>query len=262
MTESDRDERDPLRVILVEPMYEGNVGAAARVCANFGVDELVIVEGPELTDRANMMAVHADDLLDDAERVDTLEQALEGTHVALGFTAEVAEKTKDHVRDGMALPDAAEHARRMEGKVGLVFGREDDGLSIEELELMDLVTKIPVDPAYPSMNLSHAVAVGLYEVATRGTWEPERPPSATKEEIEILFDTLEHLGQQARVRDHKLELILRCMRRVLGRTRISTWEYHRMMGLFTRTLKAMDAWPVPEVRSRDRSGDTEQEVRD
>jgi tRNA C32,U32 (ribose-2'-O)-methylase TrmJ len=56
------------------------------------------------------------------------------------------------------------------------------------------------------------------------------------------------MGRQARVREHKLELILRCIRRVLGRTRVSTWEYHRMMGLFTRTLKQMDAWPVPTVK--------------
>jgi tRNA C32,U32 (ribose-2'-O)-methylase TrmJ len=53
------------------------------------------------------------------------------------------------------------------------------------------------------------------------------------------------------VRDHKLTLMLRCLRRVFGRTRVSTWEYHRMMGLFTRTLKALDAWPPPDVGDGD-----------
>lgn len=240
-------DRDLFRVVLVEPKYAGNVGATARVCANFGVEDLVIVEGPELTDAADMMAVHADELLAETRNVSTLEEALAGTSVAVGFTAEVADKLQDHVRDGLALPQAADRARAMKGRLALVFGREDDGLSIDELEVMDLVTKIPVDPDYPSMNLSHAVAVGLYELATRGRWTPERPPAASKEELEILFKTLEHMGREARVREHKLKLILRCLRRVLGRTRLSTWEYHRMMGLFTRTLKALDAWPVPEV---------------
>lgn len=245
--------RDPIRVVLVEPKYEGNVGAVARVCANFGVDDLVAVEGPELTDRAEMMAVHADHLLEDVEYVSSLREALAGSDVAVGFTASVADQTQDHVRDGLSLPDAADRARSMRGRIALAFGREDDGLSLDELELMDLVAKIPVAPDYPSMNLSHAVAVGLYEVATRGRWAPERPASASKEEMEILYATVEHLGREALVREHKLTLILRCLRRVLGRTRLSTWEYHRLMGLFTRTLKAMDAWPVPEVRSRDRS---------
>jgi tRNA/rRNA methyltransferase len=244
-------ETDPIRVVLVEPKYEGNVGAVARVCANFGVDDLVLVEGPELTDRAQIMAMHAEDLLEDIQRVDTLEDALAGTNVALGFTAEVADKTKDHVRDGLDLPTAAGKARRMQGTVGLVFGREDDGLFVDELELMDVVTRIPVSETYPSMNLSHAVSVGLYEVAARGRWTPERPAAASKEELEVLYETLEHMGRQARVREHKLELILRCIRRVLGRTRVSTWEYHRMMGLFTRTLKALDAWPPPDVGDGD-----------
>jgi TrmH family RNA methyltransferase len=247
VTEHALEQRDPLRVVLVEPKYEGNVGAVARVCANFGVDDLVIVEGPELTDRAQIMAMHAEELLAKAERVDTLDEALAGTSTAMGFTAKIADKTQDHVRDGLALPDAADRARAMQGRVALVFGREDDGLSVDELEAVDLVTRIPVDADYPSMNLSHAVSVGLYEVAARGRWTPARRKAASKEELEILYATLEHLGRQARVRDHKLTLILRCMRRVFGRTRLSTWEYHRMMGLFTRTLKAMDAWPVPDV---------------
>ncbi|PSG96543.1 RNA methyltransferase [Thermoplasmatales archaeon SW_10_69_26] len=248
MTDRGLEQGERFRVVLVEPKYEGNVGAVARVCANFGVDDLVVVEGPELTDRAQMMAVHADDLLDDAETVDSLEVGLQGTNLAVGFTAQLAGKTQDHVRDGLALPEAADTARRMQGTLALVFGREDDGLSIDELELMDVVTRIPVHEDYPSMNLSHAASVGLYELVARGRWAPERRASATKEQMEILFATLEHVGKQARVRDHKLTLMLRCLRRVFGRTRVSTWEYHRMMGLFTRTLKQMDAWPVPTVK--------------
>jgi tRNA/rRNA methyltransferase len=234
-----------VRVVLVEPMYEGNVGATARVCANFGVDDLVIVEGPELTDRANMMAVHADELLAKADTVDSIDEALAGTHHSIAFTARTANEGQDHRRDALALPRAAEKARKMNGTVALVFGREDDGLTVTELEDVDLVTRIPVDESYPSMNLSHAVGVGLYEACTRGTWKPFRPASASREELEILFNAVEHLARTSDVREHKIDLIVGCLRRVLGRTRLSTWEYHRLMGLISRALKKLEAWPLP-----------------
>lgn len=233
-----------LRVVLVEPMYEGNVGATARVCANFGVDDLVIVEGPELTDRAKMMAVHAKELLERARRVDTLEQALEKTHYSVGFTAETATRAQDHLRDALALPDAAQRVHAMEGTAALVFGREDDGIELPELEILDAVTTIPVHPGYPSMNLSHAVAVGLYEMAGRGRLDPTfRPEAASRHEMKVLFDTFEHMMIESGFRDHKIKHAMTCIRRVFGRTRVSTWEYHRLMGVLSRALKEMDAWP-------------------
>lgn len=241
----DQDEAVDLRVVLTEPMYEGNVGATARVCANFGVDDLVVVKGPELTDRAEMMAVHAEDLLKRADQVDGFEDALAGVDLAVGFTAEVSTKPQDHLRSAVPLPEAADRVHAMEGTVALVFGREDDGLRVPELAGVDLVTTIPVDPGYPSMNLSHAVAVALYEIAARDRYDATlRPASASREEIELLFDTFEHMMHASAFREHKIRPAMLCLRRVFGRTRLSTWEYHRIMGVLSRALKEMDAWPA------------------
>jgi tRNA/rRNA methyltransferase len=232
------------RVVLVEPQYEGNVGAVARVCANFGVDDLVVVEGPELTDRADIMAMHADDLLERARRVDTLEEATEDAHLTVGFTAEPATKPQDHRRSALELPEAADRARAMQGTSALVFGREADGLGLGELTDLDLVSTIPVAPAYPSMNLSHAVAVALYEAAGRDACDPTlRPEAASRRELETLFTAFEELMRETGFREHKLEPALVCLRRVFGRTRLSTWEYHRVMGVLSKALKALDAWP-------------------
>lgn len=241
---ADPDATVDLHIVLVEPMYEGNVGATARVCANFGIDDLVLVEGPELTDRANMMAVHAKDLLDRADRVPSLDAALEGTDYSVGFTAETATRGQDHLRSAVTLPEAARRVHAFEGTAALVFGREDDGLTIPELEAVDLVTTIPVDPGYPSMNLSHAVAVALYEIAGRDRYDPPyRPESASRHEMKVLFDTFEHMMIESGFREHKITHAMVCLRRVFGRTRLSTWEYHRIMGVLSRALKAMDAWP-------------------
>ncbi len=231
-------------MVLVEPQYEGNVGAVARVCANFGVDDLVIVKGPELTDPARMMAVHAKSLLEQADEVESLAEALAGTELSLGFTAETATKPQDHLRDALALPEAAAPVHRMEGRTALVFGREDQGLSVEELKAVDLVAFIPVDPGYASMNLSHAVSVALYELSTRGRFRPLAPQGASRDELELLFAALEQMARAGGMRKHKVAPTMICLRRVFGRTRLSTWEYHRMMGVISKGLKSMGAWPI------------------
>ncbi len=232
------------RVILVEPRYEGNVGATARVCANYGVEDLVIVDGPELTDRANIMSMHADELLDDARHVNTLKDALKGAHLSIGFTAEPGEKPQDHRRGALPLAQAADIAHSMQGRTALVFGREDDGLLLPELSSLDNIATIPVHPGYPSLNLSHAVAIALYEVQGRDRYETTlQPASATRDEIDLLLDTFEHMMIESGFRDHKMEPAMICLRRIFGRTRLSTWEYHRVMGVLSKALKAMDAWP-------------------
>ncbi len=246
-------DRVPFRVVLVEPRYEGNVGAVARVCANFGAEDLFIVEGPELTDRARIMSMHAEELLETATWTSSLDDALDGTDLSIAFTAEPSQKPQDHRRSALPLPEAAHRAHALTGRTALVFGREDDGLYLPELSRLDIVSTIPVHEGYPSMNLSHAVAVALYEVLGRDRYDPTyRPDAASGHEMRVLFDTFERMMIESGFRDHKIEPTMVCLRRIFGRTRLSTWEYHRLMGVLSKALKSMDAWP--ETGSLDDAG--------
>lgn len=242
------DERTRLRVVLVGPKYAGNVGSVARVCANFGVEDLVLVEAPELTREARIMAVHAYELIERAPRVDTLAAALGGCDLVVGLTALTAGKEQDHLRLGLSLPDAAARIHAMDGLTALVFGREDYGLYNHELAACDLVTQIPSSPDYPSMNLSHAVAVTLYECAGRDRYKPFAPRAASNEETERMLATLDHLLRQTKMRPHKRRPSVLAVRRLVGRGRVSVWDYHRIMGVLADTLKTMDAWPPLEER--------------
>src|SRR5438093_12067273 len=76
-----------LRIVLVAPEYPGNVGYVARVMANFGVEELFLVNGCEVTEEARDRAVHAQTILNRARRVNTLQEALRGVDLAVGTTA-------------------------------------------------------------------------------------------------------------------------------------------------------------------------------
>ncbi len=241
-------DRSDLRVVLVEPRYAANVGSVARVCANFGVTDLVITGDLELTDPARIMSVHAEALLDEAERVPDLAAGLSPADSVVGFTAITSEDANDHLRDGLTLPQLADRLPRMDQRTALVFGREDYGLFNDELAACDIVCEIPVHPEYTSMNLSHAVAVVLYEVVGRQRPPPPAPKAATNEEIERMLRHAEALARRCRFRDHKILPTLLALRRVVGRAQLSSLEYHRLMGLLSKALKELEAWPVPDER--------------
>jgi tRNA/rRNA methyltransferase len=153
-----------LVLVLVEPAGPLNVGSIARVCANFGVGQLRLVAPrcDHLGEEARRMAVHAGDLLEratlhpdlagaiaDCRRVvatsgrqDPEQVPVEGPEQALGWLREAQPPT----------PSA------------LVFGREDRGLTNDELLQAGRVLRLASDPAYPSLNLSHAVAITLHEL--------------------------------------------------------------------------------------------------
>lgn len=241
-------QRSYLRVVLVEPKHPGNVGFVARVCANFGVSDLVLVKPPPLDDRSRQHAVHAWTLLEKAQRVDTLAEALGGADLSVGFAAMAADKPQDHLRHALSLPAAAESIDAMDGLTALVFGREDFGLFNEELAQVDVQCQIPVSPDYSSMNVSHAVAVALYELAGRGRYRPYAPRAASIDDMEVMLSSLEHLLLQLRYPRHRVKTTILAWRRVVGRGRMTTYEFHRIMGVISETLKTLGAYPAPRTR--------------
>ena len=152
-----------VRVVLVEPKRDENVGAVARVMKNFGFYSLYIV-GDSVGEKAFYVAYHAEDVLEKCKFVRTLEEAVEGSHIVVGTTAKTA--SENNVLRNFVEPERLREI--VEGKNGIltvVFGREDFGLLNEELRKCDFIVHIPANPAYPVLNLSHAVAVVLYELS-------------------------------------------------------------------------------------------------
>ena len=178
--------QDPLsliRIVLVEPAGPLNVGSAARVMKNFGLQHLVLVN-PQcnpLDEEAMQMAVHAKDLLHSAQIVDSIPAALEGCYSAIATTA----RARD-INTPLELPEEALYAMvadaidRQEsnhkeldlespqpspnGSYALIFGPEDRGLSNEELIYAQRFVKIPTNASYSALNLAQAVAVCCYEL--------------------------------------------------------------------------------------------------
>ncbi len=152
-----------VKIILVEPAGPLNVGSIARVMKNFALKQLVLVN-PQcdyLGEEATRMAVHARDVLETAVCVTTLPQALEGCLRAIATTA----RTRDNSllqSPREVLPWLLEAESQ---PAALIFGREDRGLSNEELNYAQKFMRIPTDSGYASLNLASAVAISCYELA-------------------------------------------------------------------------------------------------
>jgi TrmH family RNA methyltransferase len=184
---------DTVRVILVRPEEPGNVGGAARALKNFGVGRLVLV-APRVADpRRSLTRAHgAEDVIEGAEVVPDLETALAPCRRAWGTTRRrgkrrgIERAPRDAGRETAAL--AAQGT-----EVAWVFGPESTGLTSRELALCSDRVVIPTSPRQPSLNLSHAVAVCLYEtfLAHLENSPPAPRPLATLAERHALYAQLE-----------------------------------------------------------------------
>lgn len=205
---------------------------------NFGLASLWLVNPPELKPEAYVMAVHASDVLDNARVFKSIDDALALLHHTVATTAQVTWNDRHHLRNPLTVREFAARANDMSGDVGILFGREDAGLSNEEVEKCDTVVTIPTSKDYDSMNLSHAGAVVFYELFNASAKTPRRRHAAAGDKTR-LFDYFDQLIDALEFPAHRRKHTAMSFRRVLGRAQLSKWEYYRLMGVFSKTLKRL-----------------------
>ncbi len=151
---------DGVRIVLVQPAGALNVGMIARVMKNMGLRHLMLVcpQCDPRGDEALKMAVHARDVLEQAQCVPDLTTALHGTQRVIATTARCRQLDlqMDSPRVGLSW--------LLQAPAALVFGPEDRGLSNQELSLAQRYVRISSSAAYPALNLAQAVAVCCHEL--------------------------------------------------------------------------------------------------
>ncbi|MFO8109977.1 MAG: RNA methyltransferase [Thermoplasmata archaeon] len=230
-----------ISVILMEPKFTGNIGAVSRAMKNFGYHDLIMINPPKLDDEALCRAKHAYDVLESAKIYANLEEILPTFNMLIGTTGIDTKKEKEVLRRSEEPFAFAKDVSQFDGKIAILFGREDTGLYNHELALCDRLVTIPTSEEYPIMNLSHAVAVVLYtlyveEVAATEDIEDE----ITENEKERVIELFELILQDIKYPDHKKEKTAVTLRRLLGRAKTSPWDYHRIMGVLSRTHKKLN----------------------
>jgi len=152
-------------LILVAPARPENVGAAARAMKTMGFEELRVVNSQAHLDPAARRVAHgAGEILDKATQWPSLAAALEDIDFSVATTARSRAKFRYYATPQQVESQLAEKQQWI-GNAALVFGREDTGLTNEELELVDLLTGIPMAGDYPSLNLGQAVMVYCYQLS-------------------------------------------------------------------------------------------------
>lgn len=151
--------------ILVEPAVAENAGAAARALRTMGFDRLAIVNSRvHLQPEARWLAHGSTDVLDSAIVYDSLEEAVEGEDLVIGTTAKKRRVHADHYFC-TELPDIIKSREKLAGKISVVFGREESGLTNEELSLCHIFSVVPMRVSYPSLNLAQAVMIYAWELS-------------------------------------------------------------------------------------------------
>ncbi|MBM0742571.1 RNA methyltransferase [Phormidium sp. CLA17] len=249
-----------VRIILVEPAGTRNIGSVARVMKNMGLLHLTLVnpQCDHLDEEAQHMAVHAKELLEAAQVVQTLPEGLVGCRRAIATLGRpYAAATPEHLRD--ALPWLVE--TDLANSTALIFGPEDRGLSNDELSYAHRFITIPANPVYPSLNLAQAVGICCYELheAVRTpqikTFQPCTPnpilptpnfPSAPINEIEGFYQHLESLLLTiGYLQPHTASSRMKKFRRLFNRAMPSSEDVTMLRGILSQMQ-----WAT-KVRSQD-----------
>ncbi|MCH2440108.1 MAG: RNA methyltransferase [Candidatus Poseidoniia archaeon] len=218
-------------IVLVEPQHPGNVGAVARVMANFGCDELLLVGGCEIDDDAMARAKAGQPLLESARRIASLKEALVETPVSVATSGIVPKGDSRWQRAPHPVQELADLLKGREP--ALVFGRENHGLDRGELALCDLTIQVPTSPEHPVLNLSHAVGIVLYELFRNDAFQrPYRPDVVERQEIDLLVERIMEAVRMSRFAKRRLPRAETTLRRVLVRGEIDEWDYETLMGMF------------------------------
>jgi tRNA/rRNA methyltransferase len=227
-----------MRVVLVRTSHPGNIGAAARAMYTMGLARLVLVApGRFPHDEARALATGALPVLEAAEVVATLGEALAGCALAIGLSA----RPRAFAGRVMSIRDASSEAvaRARDGDVALVFGTEMSGLSNDELAQCGIAATIPANPAYASLNVAAAVQVAAYEVrmaAGEGeVWRAPRFAPATHDDIASLHAHAERTLQELRFLDPgRPRRLMPRLRRLFGRAGLEREEVNILRGILAR----------------------------
>ncbi|MHC1699081.1 MAG: RNA methyltransferase [Geobacteraceae bacterium] len=240
---------DNICIVLVEPQTPGNVGMVCRAMKNMGLRHLRLVKGCR-TDHseARKLAVSARDLLDGAVRFESLEEALADIEISVATTRRIG-KYRQEVMEPVELV-AKLREKIGAGRAALVFGREDNGLSTDELALCRWQATIPTSDEYGSLNLAQAVLLFCYEVSrgvVPGALVPARD-MATTGEMEEMYGQMERTLLEIGFLDAaNPKHLMRTFRRILARAELDTREISVFRGMMSQMEWAMDATKRKEL---------------
>ena len=260
-----------IRIVMVNTTLPANIGAALRAMKTMGLTRLVLVD-PKTYPHPDIDALSAgaSDLIEKIEIVPTLQDAIADCHMVFGTSAR-SRTIPWPLLDVRPAGVEAIRAASQQQEVAIVFGREDRGLTNEELALANYHLTIPVNPEYGVLNVAQAIQVVCYELrmsaladAQQHHIQPDEhamplaqqqhmqwdEPLVTQAQMEQFYPHLEKtlVDIDFLDADNPRLLPLR-LRRLFGRVQLDRMEYHLLRGVFTRVQALADGkWKAPNKK--------------
>ncbi len=233
-----------ISVILINTESRGNIGSVARIMKNFSVSSLILVNPLEnhLDTYAMGFACKAKDLLRSAEVIrcdfsnqnSAIKKLFQRFDVVIGTSAKGI-SFQNVKRIPVFLPDFDLSVLTNQTKVAIVFGRESTGLTNEQIISTDFLVKIPANPKYPTLNISQAVGIILYDIYHRThVIEREQVIPASNEQKQALMELFEKVVSQAPLPDYRCERTSNAFRNIIGRAFSSQKEISYIYTFFKK----------------------------
>ena len=232
--------RNPPCVILVEPQLAENIGMAARAMMNTGLEDLRLVDPKQdwLNEKAVAASSGAEYVLENAQRFATVEEAIADRQVVYATTARRREMVKPLLTARAAGAEMQSRAAAGE-KLGLLFGRERDGLTNQEIALANTLVEVPLNPEHSSLNLAQAVLLVGYEWFHAGYDGPDGMMTyngATPADKELLIGLFEHLEEELTLcgflrQEERRPSMVANLRNILQRAGLTAQEVSTLHGV-------------------------------
>lgn len=244
-----------VRIVMVNTTLPANIGSALRAMKTMGLVKLVLV-APKTYPHPDIdaLAAGATDLIKQIEIVDTLEEAIKDCHIVFGTSARSRTIPWPLLDARPAAELSLKAIATQQQEVAVIFGREDRGLTNEELAMANYHVTIPVNTDYGVLNVAQAIQVICYEMRmaamefTAKIADPEAKmhvtddvdmqwdePLVTHEQMEQFYPHIEKMLADIEFMDPKNPRLLPLrLRRLFGRIQLDRMEYHLLRGIFSR----------------------------
>ena len=244
-----------VRIVMVNTTLPANIGSALRAMKTMGLSKLVLV-APKTYPHPDIdaLAAGATDLIEQIEIVETLADAIKDCHLVFGTSARSRTIPWPLLDARPAAEKSISAVVNDQQDVAIVFGREDRGLTNEELAMANYHVTIPVNTDYGVLNVAQAIQVICYEMrmatlAAVKSGEDEAAtmpvtdtksmqwdePLVTHEQMEQFYPHIEKMLAEIEFLDPKNPRLLPLrLRRLFGRIQLDRMEYHLLRGIFSR----------------------------
>ena len=244
-----------VRIVMVNTTLPANIGSALRAMKTMGLSKLVLV-APKTYPHPDIdaLAAGATDLIEQIEIVETLEEAIKDCHLVFGTSARSRTIPWPLLDARPAAQKSMQAVVHHQQEIAVVFGREDRGLTNEELALANYHVTIPVNTDYGVLNVAQAIQVICYEMRMASLEFADKQhdaeavmhvtdsedmhwdePLVTHEQMEQFYPHIEKMLAEIEFMDPKNPRLLPLrLRRLFGRIQLDKMEYHLLRGIFTR----------------------------